>query len=115
MADQVKVGVVGCGAVAHKSYLPGLSRSTERARVTAVCDADPARAERAAAAYNIPSHNSDYERFLREADVAMVVVLTRNVDHAAHVLAALRAGKHVCCEKLLANTAADATEIIDLA
>src|SRR5262249_25258745 len=63
----------------------------------------------------IPRHFSDYERFLREADVAMVVVLTRNVDHAAHVRAALRAGKHVCCEKLLANIVAEATEIIDLA
>src|SRR5207245_464587 len=45
----------------------------------------------------------------------MVVVLTRNVDHAAHVRAALHAGKHVCCEKLLANTTAETTEIIELA
>jgi predicted dehydrogenase len=113
--EPVKVGVVGCGDVAHKSYLPALARYSERARLTAVCDADPARAERAAKTYGVPRFYSEYDRFLAEADVAMVVILTRNVDHAAHALAALRAGKHVCCEKLLANRVDEATEIIELA
>jgi predicted dehydrogenase len=115
VAEPVKVGVVGCGDVAHKSYLPALARYRERARVTAVCDADPLRAARAAEIYSVPRSYSDYERFLGESDVAMVVILTRNVDHAAHALAALRAGKHVCCEKLLANRVDEATEIIELA
>jgi predicted dehydrogenase len=115
VGDLIKVGVVGCGDVAHKSYRPALARYSERARITAVCDADPARAARAAEVYGIPRFYSDYDRFLAEADVAMVVILTRNVDHAAHTLAALRAGKHVCCEKLLANRVDETTEIIDLA
>jgi predicted dehydrogenase len=111
----VKVGVVGCGDVAHKSYVPVLARYVDRAELTAVCDADPERAQRTAATYGVPRHYSDYERFLREADAEMVVVLTRNPDHAGHTLAALRAGKHVCCEKLLANRVAEATEILELA
>jgi predicted dehydrogenase len=115
VGETVKVGIVGCGDVAHKSYLPALARYTERAQVTAVCDADPARAARAAKAYGVERFYSDYDRFLAEADVALVVVLTRNVDHATHTLAALRAGKHVCCEKLLANRVDEATEIIELA
>jgi predicted dehydrogenase len=115
VGEPIKVGVVGCGDVAHKSYLPALARYVERARVTAVCDADPARAARAAQTYGVPTFFTDYDRFLAEADVALAVVLTRNADHAAHVLAALRAGKHVCCEKLLANRVDEATEIIELA
>ena len=108
---QVKVGIVGCGDIAYRSYLPVLTQHP-RAQVTAVCDALPERSAAAAEAFGIRSHFGDYDRFLGEADVEAVVVLTVNPAHAANTLAALRAGKHVCCEKMLAGTVAEADEII---
>jgi predicted dehydrogenase len=112
MASQrVKVGVVGCGDIAYRSYLPVLTQHS-KAQVTAVCDALPDRAKAAAEAFGIAAHYGDYEQFLREADVEAVVILTINPAHAANTLASLRAGKHVCCEKMLAGTVAEADEII---
>jgi predicted dehydrogenase len=110
-AQTVKVGVVGCGDIAYRSYLPVLTKHP-RAKVTAVCDALPDRAQAAADAFGIPSHYGDFDQFLREADVEAVVVLTVNPAHASNTLAALKAGKHVCCEKMLAGTVAEADEII---
>jgi predicted dehydrogenase len=110
----IKVGVVGCGEIAHRSYLPNLT-SYDRCRVTAVCDRDPARARSAGEAFGIAARYDDYDRFLQEADVEMVVVLTTNPAHAGNARAALEAGKHVLCEKLLANTVAEADQLIELA
>ena len=110
----IKVGVVGCGEIAHRSYLPNLV-SYHRCEVTAVCDLDPARARLAAEEFGVAAQYGDYDRFLREADVEMVVVLTINPAHAANARAALEAGKHVLSEKMLANTVAEADQLIELA
>jgi predicted dehydrogenase len=110
----IKVGVVGCGEIAHRSYLPGLV-SHDGCTVTAVCDRDPERARLAGEAFGVAARYDDYDRFLGEADVEMVVVLTTNPAHAANARAALEAGKHVLSEKLLANTVAEADRLIELA
>src|SRR5262245_18615575 len=110
----INVGVVGCGEIAHRSYLPNLL-SYDRCEVTAVCDLDPARARLAGETFGIAAWYGDYGRFLRESDVDVVVVLTINQAHAATTRAALEAGKHVLSEKMLANTVAEADELIDLA
>jgi predicted dehydrogenase len=110
----IKVGVIGCGHIAHRSYLPNLT-ACGKCDLTAVCDVDPARAKLAAEKFGIRAHYGDYDRFLREADIDMVVVLTINRAHAANTRAALEAGKHVVCEKMLANTVAEASQLIELA
>ncbi len=110
-SERVKVGVVGCGDIAYRSYLPVLTQHP-RAEVTAVCDALPERAIAAAEAFGIPAPYGDFDRFLREADVEAVVVLTINPAHASNTLAALKAGKHVCCEKMLAGSVHEADAII---
>src|SRR5438445_13684289 len=44
---KLRIGVVGCGDVAHRRYLPALSEHSSLAEVVACCDPQPGAAERA--------------------------------------------------------------------
>jgi predicted dehydrogenase len=83
--------------------LPGL-------RPLAVADRDRARADALAAVHRIEA--CDPERLLADQRVSVVAVATPPADHAAIVLAALRDGRHVFCEKPLATRLEDATEVL---
>ena len=47
---KIRVGIIGCGDVAHRWYLPALATLREMVALTACCDAGSGRAERATAA-----------------------------------------------------------------
>lgn len=82
--------------------LPGL-------RPVAVADRDRDRAETLAAAHGLDSCGP--ERLLADPRVAVVAVATPPAGHAGLALAALRGGRHVFCEKPLATSLEDATEV----
>jgi predicted dehydrogenase len=76
----------------------------------AVADRDPARAEALAATHRIAACAPD--QLLEDQRVAVVAVATPPAGHAGPALAALRAGRHVFCEKPLATRLEDATELL---
>jgi predicted dehydrogenase len=106
---------VGCGVIANTTYLPGIRRMTDKVDLVAVCDVQPALAERAADAFGASERYTDYERMLTQAPIDAVVVLTNIQSHAANVLAALEAGKHVYTEKTLGTTLEEADRCIEAA
>jgi len=57
----------------------------------------------------------DFEGLVNDADVEVVTVATPSQLHAAHTIQALKAGKHVVCEKPMATSAEDAQTMIDAA
>ena len=73
-----------------------------QARLTAVCDLDSARAERIAAA--LDTRVSTLASIFADPAVDMVALASYDDQHASQALAALRAGKHVFCEKPLCRT-----------
>jgi predicted dehydrogenase len=83
--------------------LPGL-------RPVAVADRDRDRADALAAAHRLDSCGP--ERLLADPRVAVVAVATPPAGHAELALAALGRGRHVFCEKPLATTLEDATEVL---
>ena len=102
----VKVGIVGCGDVAIKSYLPALASDFTRwGKLTAVCDSSPERAKSAMEKYGASASYTDYKKFLHGADIDLVAILTPLLSHAKFALPAIRAGKHVFTEKPMAQTA----------
>ena len=106
----VRLGIIGTGAVARwhiRNYL-----ATPGASVVAVCDIAPERAAAVAAEFGIPTIETSAEALAARPDVDAVSVCTPNDSHAAATLAALRAGKHVLCEKPLALTLADARAML---
>ena len=77
-------------------------------RMTAVCGRSPERVARAAERYGWESYETDWRRLVERDDIDVVDICTPGDSHAEIALAALGAGKHVVCEKPLANSVAEA-------
>ncbi|MCK0116255.1 Gfo/Idh/MocA family oxidoreductase [Isoptericola sp. S6320L] len=83
-----------------------------RTEMTAVVGRDPERVAEAAARLGWDSTETDWHRLLERDDVDLVDICTPGDTHAEIAIAALDAGKHVLCEKPLANTVAEAEEMV---
>lgn len=106
MARIVNVGIIGCGGIANQKHMPSLSK-IENVRMVAFCDLIPERAQQAKEKFGTPDAFvcTDYRELLAINDIEVVHVLTPNREHAEISVAALKAGKHVMCEKPMAKTA----------
>jgi len=110
--DSIRIGIVGCGgfarfAVGEFIKIPGVT-------VTAMCEPDENAARAGAAAFGVPNVD-DAEALARRADVDLVYIGTPPALHHPQALAALRAGKHVICEKPLAVSNEQADELVQAA
>ncbi len=83
-----------------------------RPRMTAVCGRDHARVTDAAERLGWDSVETDWRRLLDRDDIDLVDICTPGDSHAEIAIAALDAGKHVLCEKPLANTVAEAEAMV---
>lgn len=90
----VKLGVVGCGAIAQVQHLPNLAGLNGEFEVTTVCDLSPQLAEWAAKTFHVPVAMTDFRRLVRSDDVEAVLLCHSDPKTDAAV-AALDAGKHV--------------------
>jgi len=110
---RVRLGVVGCGAIAQIQHLPNLATLQEEFEVVAVCDRSPALARAVAEEFYVLHHFSDY-RDLLAADVDAVLLC--HADPKTEVaIAAFQAGKHTFIEKPLCYSLKEADAIIDAA
>ena len=87
----------------NRVMLPPL-RSSARNELTAVASRDMARAQVYANERNIPRVFGSYEAMLADPDVDVIYNPLPNSMHAEWTIKAAEAGKHVLCEKPLANT-----------
>jgi predicted dehydrogenase len=84
-----------------------------RCEVVALCDARLERAKDQAARWQVPKVYGSLDELLSDDEVDAVEILTPTYLHAEHVIAAARAGKHVSCQKPLANSVSDARRMIE--
>jgi predicted dehydrogenase len=84
-------------------------------RLTAVCGRSAERVSAAAERYGWDSHETDWRVLVERPDIDVVDICTPGDSHAAIALAALAAGKHVVCEKPLANSVAQAEAMTEAA
>ena len=73
-----------------------------------LCGRDATRAAQAAQRLGWTESETDWRRLLERPDVDLIDICTPGDSHAEIAIAALAAGKHVLCEKPLANTVAEA-------
>ena len=106
----LSVGIVGCGAVVDALYAKALIGRDAYA-VRYVCDVDPARAARAAAAFGAEAVALDVLADRSDA----VMVTTPPATHEALVRDCLRDGRTLLCEKPFATSAAAARELVEAA
>jgi predicted dehydrogenase len=105
------IGVIGCGRIAHFAHVHNLARNP-RVKIVAVADIDLAKAKETAQQWGIGAYYQDYHDLLAHPEVEAVDVTTWPTAHAAPVIAAAAAGKHVLCEKPIATTLEDADAMV---
>jgi predicted dehydrogenase len=111
--ERIGLGIVGAGNIVRLNaagYLehPGCD-------VVAVCDPVPGRAQALADEWGGARAYTDLDHLLADDAVDAVEVLTPTHLHREHVVRALEAGKHVSCQKPIANTVDDGRAMGDAA
>ncbi|MGZ4387154.1 MAG: Gfo/Idh/MocA family oxidoreductase [Gaiellaceae bacterium] len=106
----MRVGVLGCGAIATAVHLRTLRR-TAGVRVVAVADPSAQALERARGLAPETVILSEPEELLERDDLSAVVIATPSPTHARLALAAIERGLHLYLEKPLATTLADAERV----
>jgi predicted dehydrogenase len=113
--ERVGYAVVGLGHLALEEVLPALAQCSW-SRPAAVVSGDPQKAAHVAQAYGIsPKSVYDYKTFDRLRDdegVQAAYIALPNALHREFTVRAAEAGKHVLCEKPMANTVAECDEMI---
>src|SRR5262245_60117998 len=84
-------------------------------RLSAVCGRDAAKVAAAATQLGWESAETSWQRVIERDDIDLVDICTPGDTHAEIAIAALRAGKHVLCEKPLANTVEEAVAMTEAA
>jgi predicted dehydrogenase len=77
-----------------------------------VCGRDEGRVSEAAARLGWSETETDWQRLVARPDIDLIDICTPGDTHAEIAIAALAAGKHVLCEKPLANTVAEAEDMV---
>jgi len=106
------LGIIACGDVAFRTYIPGIQAVAERATVVAAFDPLAERAERAAALFPNATAYTTLEEFLAHPGLEGVFNLTPAPFHRETNARALDAGLHVFSEKPLAASVAECQALI---
>ena len=106
----VKWGLIGASTIARQFMINAI-RAQEGGEITAVMSSSPERATAYARETGIPSAVSTLDALLK-SDIDAVYISTTNELHLDQAVAAIKAGKHVLCEKPLALTSADARKMV---
>ena len=96
------IGIIGCGKIAQVRHIPEYI-ANEEAQIVGFFDADDQRCQEIAAKYGGKAYSSAAELFADPA-IDAVSVCVANFAHADLSIQALKAGKHVLCEKPMAIT-----------
>ena len=113
MTTRLRVAIIGTGFMgrmhAHAwRTAPRFFDLSPAPEAALLVGSDAARTDAAAAAFGIPEASDDWRAAIARDDIDIVDICTPGHTHAEIALAALSAGKHVLCEKPLANDVADA-------
>jgi predicted dehydrogenase len=109
----LRIGVLGAARIAP-SALVKPARRTGRAAVVAVAARDRARADDFARRYGIPRVHAGYADLIEDPEIDAVYNPLPNGLHGCWTVAALKAGKHVLCEKPFTANAAEARAVAEV-
>ena len=103
LVGKIGAALVGAGNLARWVHLPNVTRIPE-VHLRAVCSRNGARGKNYALRFGAEYCCSDFQQILNDPDVGVVLIVSRNQEHASQALEALGAGKHVFVEKPMALT-----------
>ncbi|WP_247881029.1 Gfo/Idh/MocA family protein [Skermanella sp. TT6] len=113
--QRVGFAIVGLGRLSLEQLLPAFAEC-KRARPVALVSGSPEKARLVAAQYGIPDQAvydyAGFDRIAEDPRVQVVYVVLPNGLHREFVMRAAKAGKHVMCEKPMANNSAEARDMV---
>lgn len=113
-AKRVGFAVVGLGHISELAVLPAF-RHSKRARLVALVSGNAQKARRLARKFGASDYYTydDYVLALNHPRVDAVYIATTNGTHADYSIRAAQSGKHVLCEKPMANSVVECRQMID--
>jgi predicted dehydrogenase len=110
----IRIGILGAARIVPAA-LTGPARSVSEIRVVAIAARHPKRAQAFARRHHIPHVHDTYDALLADDAIDAIYNPLPNGLHAEWSIRALRAGKHVLCEKPMAANAQQAEEMAKVA
>ena len=111
--NKVRLGIIGIGNIAPLNAAGYLQ--DDRCDVVALCDPREDKVREMASRWDVPTVYTRLDEMLANDEIDAVEVLTPTHLHKEHALAAIAAGKHVSCQKPIANSVADGREMTEAA
>ncbi|MFK7803297.1 MAG: Gfo/Idh/MocA family protein [Anaerolineae bacterium] len=109
----IRWGILGPGSISTK-FATGV-QAAENGQLVAVGSRNEMRAIKFAKEFEIPRLYGNYTALVNDPEVDAIYIGTPHVFHKEHAILAMRAGKHVLCEKPFAINAQQAAEMIQVA
>ena len=108
--------LVGLGSLAINQLMPAFAKC-EKSKLTAFVSGSPGKARTLAERYGVPAKNiydyANYDAIRDNPDVDIIYIVLPNSMHAEYTIRGAKAGKHVLCEKPMANTPEDCRQMIE--
>lgn len=114
MTTSIKtVAIVGCG-IGRSHMTEGYLTNPDKFKVIAVCDIDDEKLKTFADEFSISRRTAEFDDLLGMDDLDIIDICTPPMVHYPMIMAGLRAGKHVICEKPLVGSLAQIDDVIAL-
>ena len=110
----IRIGVLGAAAIVPMAII-NPARTVPEVKVTAIAARDPKRAQGFARQHHIPRVHETYSDLLADPEIDAIYNPLPNSLHAEWTIRALRAGKHVLCEKPFASNTQEGDEMAKVA
>lgn len=107
----IRTGIIGCGVIAP-THIQSYQRLPD-VEVTAVCDLVPEKAKDLAEKFSIEKIYPTCQELLEDPGIDAVSICTDHESHTAIAIDALKAGKHVICEKSLASNKENLAKMVE--
>ena len=112
MSKIFNVAVIGCG-IGRSHILEGYATNPDKFSVKVLCDLNVERMTPIADEFGIERRETNFDDVLKMDDIDIIDVCTPPGLHFPMVMAALKAGKHVVCEKPLVGSLAEIDQVIE--
>src|ERR1041384_4262133 len=113
MGRKIKIGIIGVGQIG-KRHLDAYKEIPD-VEVAGLADVNETEGKRVAELHRIPFFTTNFRELLKRKDIEAVDVCLHNNFHMPMTVEALKAGKHVYCEKPMAGSYRDAAKMLETA
>jgi len=113
--QRIGYAIVGLGHLTLEELLPAIV-TCKKSRLSALVSGSPEKLKKVAAQYGVKPQNcysyDTYDQLKDNPEVDVIYIVLPNGLHKEYVIRGARAGKHILCEKPMANSAAECREMI---